>query len=158
MAEPATPVTARIAGGVRDSVLCWLATADADGRPNVSPKELFATRGDEWLAIADIASPVSVANVRVNPAVSVAFVDVFRQRGWKLTGTAELIEPDDARFAEWGRELLEMAGPDFRIRRIIAVRIEAAAEVIAPSYRIFPDRTVAEQIARAHDRYGVRPA
>ena len=35
---------------VRRSVLCWLATADANGQPNVSPKEVFAlARENRWL-------------------------------------------------------------------------------------------------------------
>ena len=47
-----------------NSVLCWLATVDADGTPNVSPKEIFASHGDDRIVIADIASPVSVKNLR----------------------------------------------------------------------------------------------
>ena len=35
-------------------VLCWLATADADGQPNVSPKEVFAVVDDQPLVIAHI--------------------------------------------------------------------------------------------------------
>ncbi|WP_313952801.1 pyridoxamine 5'-phosphate oxidase family protein [Accumulibacter sp.] len=30
---------------IKRSVLCWLATADADGAPNVSPKEVFCAFG-----------------------------------------------------------------------------------------------------------------
>ena len=36
--------------GVGRSVLCWLATVDAKGQPNVSPKEVFAlARENRWL-------------------------------------------------------------------------------------------------------------
>ena len=35
-----------------NSVLCWLATVDADGTPNVSPKEIFASHGDDRIVIA----------------------------------------------------------------------------------------------------------
>lgn len=35
------------------SVLCWLATADASGQPNVSPKEIFAILDDEHIVGAN---------------------------------------------------------------------------------------------------------
>lgn len=42
---------------VQRSVLCWLATVDAQGQPNVSPKEVFALVGDNRLLIAPIVAP-----------------------------------------------------------------------------------------------------
>jgi hypothetical protein len=140
---------------VAGSVLCWLATSDAAGRPNVSPKEIFATHSDSSLVIADIASPGSVANIRVNPQVCVSFVDVFRQRGFKVEGKAYLVERDDADFERVGAELLWMAGPDFPIRAVILVDVERVSRIWAPSYRLFPERTEAERMQAAYDTYGV---
>jgi predicted pyridoxine 5'-phosphate oxidase superfamily flavin-nucleotide-binding protein len=109
-------LTDAIRTSIADSVLCWLATVDADGQPNVSPKEIFCVHGTDTLLIADIASPVSVRNILVNPKVCVSFVDVFRQHGWKLSGSACLIERTDPVFSVTGAELLAMAGSDFIIR------------------------------------------
>jgi predicted pyridoxine 5'-phosphate oxidase superfamily flavin-nucleotide-binding protein len=64
-------------------VLCWLATVDEAGRPNVSPKEIFTAHGDDHLLIAHLASPGSVRNLRARPEVCVSFVDVFVQKGFK---------------------------------------------------------------------------
>jgi predicted pyridoxine 5'-phosphate oxidase superfamily flavin-nucleotide-binding protein len=66
------------------SVLCWLATVDENGQPNVSPKEIFAVFDSEHLVIANIASPMSVRNIGVNPRVCVSFIDVFVQKGFKV--------------------------------------------------------------------------
>ena len=41
----------------RRSVLCWLATVDAEGQPNVSPKEIWSVADDEHVVVAHIASP-----------------------------------------------------------------------------------------------------
>ena len=49
------------------SVLCWFATVSIDGVPNVSPKEVFAVLDETSLVVADIASPVTVRNLRNNP-------------------------------------------------------------------------------------------
>lgn len=142
---------------IAGSVLCWLATADASGRPNVSPKEIFAAFGDNQLVVADIASPVSVANITVNPQVCVSFVDIFRQRGFKIEGRAHLVERDRPRFAEVGTELLHMAGPDFPIRAVIVVEIEKVSRIWAPSYRLFPERSETGRMKAAFDAYGVEP-
>ncbi|MFU0507421.1 pyridoxamine 5'-phosphate oxidase family protein [Pseudaminobacter sp. NGMCC 1.201702] len=74
------------------AVLCWLATVSADGTPNLSPKEIFAPYANDAVVIADIASPISVTNVQSKPKVCVSFVDVFRQRGFKLEGEAKVVD------------------------------------------------------------------
>ena len=74
------------------SVLCWVATSDSDGRPNVSPKEVFTSDGDRIL-IAHIASPRTVRNIEVNPQVMVSVVDVFAQHGWQFSGQAHIASP-----------------------------------------------------------------
>ena len=151
-------LTDAIRASIAESVLCWLATVDPDGQPNVSPKEIFCAHGTDTLLIADIASPVSVRNIRAHPKVCVSFVDVFRQHGWKLTGTARMIERTDPAFSMTAAELIALAGPDFPIRQVISVTLTKASRIRAPSYTIFPDRTEQEQIRRAHQTYKVRPA
>lgn len=39
---------------IKQCALCWLATVNADGVPNVSPKEMFVSDGDNHLLIADM--------------------------------------------------------------------------------------------------------
>ena len=54
------------------SVLCWLATANAHWQPNVSPKEIFAPWNNAVL-VANIASPKTIKNLKVNPKVCLSF-------------------------------------------------------------------------------------
>ncbi|ATN34186.1 hypothetical protein ACO34A_10260 [Rhizobium sp. ACO-34A] len=142
---------------IDNSVLCWLATVDEDGVPNVTPKEIFASHGDDHIVIADIASSNSVRNIRTHPKVCVSFVDVFRQRGFKIVGTAYVLAPEEGDFTTLGQDLMRMAGKDFPIRNIIAVRIERVSRIWAPSYSLFPDRSEAERMQAAYDTYRVRP-
>ncbi|MEZ5839435.1 MAG: pyridoxamine 5'-phosphate oxidase family protein [Hyphomicrobiales bacterium] len=140
-----------------NSVLCWLATVDADLVPNVSPKEIFAVHGDDAIVIANIASPVSLANIAANPKVCVSFIDVFRQEGFKLKGTARVVPAGDPEFAVVGAELLGLAGDAFEVRDVILVRIEKVARILAPSF-VFHGRSEAERRESAYRTYGVRPA
>lgn len=141
---------------MRDAVLCWCATCAPDGTPNVSPKEIFAPDGEDGLVIADIASPTTLRNVRTGSLLCVSFIDIFRQKGWKLEGPGRIIARSDAGFPDAVRDLAALAGPDFPIRHVIRMRITRHTRIIAPSYRFRPDMPQEERIALAMRAYGVR--
>ncbi len=138
------------------SVLCWLATVDAAGAPNVSPKEVFCAHGSSTVLVANIASPQSDRNLRSNPQVCLSFVDVFVQRGYKLKGTAEVVRPSDRRYPELEAPLLSLTQGLFPIHSIFVVQVQAVEPIVAPSYRLKPGTTEATQIAGAMRAYGVR--
>ena len=140
----------------RRSVLCWLATVDANGQPNVSPKEVWAVVDDVHVVVAHIASPVSARNIAQHPQVCLSFVDVFVQKGFKLVGTAREVRADNAEFATWAKRLLAMVGERFTIHSVLVVHVKSVAAVLAPSYRFYPNETTeASQVASALRRYGM---
>lgn len=139
------------------SVLCWLATVDADGCPNVSPKEVFAAFDHQTLVIANIASPNSARNISANPNVCISFIDVFAQKGYKLRGVAEVVEHSDSRYTQLEAPLFDITKGAFPILSIFAVHVSAAEPIIAPSYRLIPDTTEATQVESAMCTYGVMP-
>ena len=152
-----TILTDDIKTQIEESVLCWLATVDAEGTPNVSPKEMFHALDDSHILIANIASPNSVRNIRTNPKVCISFIDVFKQQGAKLTGHANILEKDSTEFGKIGTKLLKMAGPDFPIKSIIKVTVERTAKIIAPSYYLKPDVSDEYRMAGVFENYGVKP-
>jgi uncharacterized protein len=152
-------LTPEVLDAAQRSVLCWLATVDETGQPNVSPKEIFATFGTGQLLIANIASPASVRNIALNPRVCVSFVDVFVQKGFKVFGSAQNVRSDDARYALWAAPLQAMAGPRFPIHSVLVIDISAVEAIVAPSYRLYPAQTTeASQVQQALRTYGVRAA
>ena len=71
-----------------DEGLGFVATVNADGTPNLSPKGTLAGWDDEHLVFADIASPNTSANLERNAAIEVNDVDPLIRRGYRFTGTA----------------------------------------------------------------------
>lgn len=139
------------------SVLCWLATVDANGQPNVSPKEVWAVADDEHVVVAHIASPISARNIAHNPQVCLSFVDVFVQKGFKLVGTAREVRADNAEFATWAKPLLAMVGERFTIHSVLVVHVKSVASILAPSYRFYPNETTeASQVASGMRTYNVQ--
>lgn len=143
---------------INKSVLCWLATVNAEGKANVSPKELFTySEEDDTLLIANIASPTSIKNIRQNSAVCVSFVDVFVQKGYKLAGKATFINKSNDDFLEKAEKLKIMAGGAFPVNSLLAISVEKVDEIVAPSYRFYPETTTEEeQTKNAHKTYKVQ--
>lgn len=143
---------------VQAAVLCWLATADANGQPNVSPKEIFAVYDDQTIVIANIASPQTVKNIKVNSAACLSVLDIFTQKGYQLKGQAQIIEAKASNFEALAAPLLKMAGERFPFSSLTAFQVQQLKPILAPSYLLYPDTTKeADQVAAAMKNYGVRP-
>ena len=139
-----------------NAVLCWLATCGRDGQPNVSPKEIWHWEQKRFV-IADIASAGSIRAIRDNPKVCVSLIDIFRETGHKLIGTAQIHEGGTEAFDRNVAPLRDKAGPDFPIRNVIDVQVQKLVPILAPSWRVFPERDAEDHIRRSHATYRVRP-
>lgn len=140
---------------MHSSVLCWLATVDGAGQPNVSPKEVFAAIGDRHLVLANIASPTSVRNVLAGSRACASFIDIFVQKGYKVTGPSRYIRRDSTEFAQWGDGLVDIAEPKFSVHGLIVVEAECVESIVAPSYRLDPNLSEVSQVMSALKTYNI---
>lgn len=140
---------------LNSSVLCWLATVDRSGQPNVSPKEVFAVVGEHHIVLANIASPTSVRNVLAGSRACVSFVDIFVQKGYKVAGAARYVRRESGEFEQWGKRLVEIAEPKFSIHGLLVIEAEAVEPIVAPSYRLNPHLDEASQVHSAFVTYQV---
>lgn len=149
-------LTSEVCARASRSVLCWLATVDDHGQPNVSPKEIWKIADDNHVVIANIASPVSVRNVTLNEKVCLSFVDILVQKGFKLYGVAQVIPADDPTFFNWAQSLLDMVGDRFTLHSVIVVKVSSVQPILAPSYWMYPQETTEQsQVAAARKNYGL---
>ncbi len=127
--------------------LGFVATVCADGTPNLSPKGTVFVLDDDHLMFADIRSPGTVANLRVNPSVEVNVVDPFVRKGYRFKGRAEVLEAGAA-FERLVAVFVSRGVFDAprRIKAIVVVRIDHARPLISPGY----DRDTDEASVRAH--------
>lgn len=121
---------------VGHSVLSWLATCDDDGVPNVSPKEVYTLYGDEFIFIANIASPTSAQNIKLNPNVAVSMVDIWTQQGYQMKGKATLLNPGDDTYQEARQSLEQITQGKFPFEVIFSVKVEKIKTIKAPSYYV----------------------
>ncbi len=122
---------------VLEQRLGYHATVCPDGTPNLSHKGTTSVYDDEHLFFADIRSPQTIANLRLNPAIDVNVVDVFARRGYRFKGTATIHDGDDV--YRRGLELLrerDYAADEDSVRAIVLIRVEHAELVTSPAYDI----------------------
>jgi predicted pyridoxine 5'-phosphate oxidase superfamily flavin-nucleotide-binding protein len=149
-------LTSAVKESARRSVLCWLATADENGQPNVSPQEIFSVIDKDHIVVANIASPGTANNIRVNATVCLSFIDVFVQKGFKVIGIATDVKPSSPKFSKWVAPLRAMVIGRFPIRSVFVIRAIEVERIFSPSYRFHPNATTEEsQIQSALSTYRV---
>jgi len=140
---------------IKKSVLCWLATSSLDYEPNVSPKEVFMAYGSDSIIIANIASPQSERNIKENGKVCISFVDILVQKGYKLKGGASIISSSDEGFETMKMALEQITHGKYPFSNIIRVEIKKSKQILAPSYMLYPDETLASRVESAKRAYGL---
>lgn len=119
---------------VREQRLGFVATVAPDGTPNLSPKGTTDVLDGDHLVFADLRSPGTIRNLRANPRVEINVVDQFSRKGYRFSGTAEVLtegERYDAIVASY-RDNREI--DPARVRAIVVVAVTAAAPLVSPAY------------------------
>ena len=142
---------------IKETRLCFAATVNADGTPNLSPKSSLMVYDGDHLAFANIASPNTVRNLRRNPAIEINAIDIFARRGYRFKGTAEIKsegtpEYDFVATAFWGEN-----GKLFPIHEIVKVRVARVAPVLSPAYTFIEGCNEDALRPAYHKKYGVAP-
>ncbi|MDP2662241.1 MAG: pyridoxamine 5'-phosphate oxidase family protein [Dehalococcoidia bacterium] len=70
----------------------FIATASADGTPNIGPKRSTRVLDDEHLFFAEITGKKTYENLKQNPKVAVGVVDRDNSKGYRFVGTADVME------------------------------------------------------------------
>lgn len=120
-----------------DEGLGFVATVNADGTPNLSPKGTLAPWDDDHLVFADIASPNTSANLERNSAVEINVVDPLIRRGYRFVGTA-VVHREGATFED-GVRFYERRGTfeaRARIRAVVVIAVSSVLPVRSPAYAL----------------------
>ena len=124
-------LTADMQRVVREQRLGYVATVCPDGTPNLSPKGTTTVWDDDHLVFANIRSPGTLANLRVNPAVEVNVVDPRLRKGYRFKGVATIVS--EGPLLERGVALFRSAIAN-RITDIVLIAVERALPIDSPAY------------------------
>ena len=149
-------ITPEMKAAVAAARLAYVATVSPDGSPNLSPKGSLQAWDDEHLVFADLASPVTVRNLRANPRIELNVVDPFARRGYRFKGRAQVLAGGEV-FETVRSALHARFGPALRVDHVVLVRVEEAGEVVSPAYALDPSATVESVTREWREIYGVTP-
>lgn len=114
--------------------LGFVATVNADGTPNLSPKATFVVLDEESIAYAEIRSPNTRRNIEAGSPLDINFVDPFVRKGYRFKGRAEVVGPDHPDFDGLMRRFAGSGDLVPMIAAVIRIRIAEAAALISPAY------------------------
>jgi predicted pyridoxine 5'-phosphate oxidase superfamily flavin-nucleotide-binding protein len=117
---------------IRQQRLAFVATVSADNTPNLSPKGTIAVWDDDHLVFANIRSPQTIRNLRVNPAIEINVVDPMVRKGYRFKGTATVID-GGARYDEVSA-FFAARGVVNPFREVVVINVERALPVTSPAY------------------------
>ena len=131
---------------VEEQRLGFVATVNADGTPNLSPKGTFMVLDDDHLAFCNIRSPGTMRNLRERPALEVNIVDPIGRMGYRFRGTATIVE-GGPRLDELLERYRDRAS-GLPVQEVVVIRVEWCEPVISPAY----DQGLTESEIRARWR------
>ena len=122
--------------------LVFVATVNADGTPNLSPKGTVRHWQGDQLVFADLRSPGTMRNLRMNPAVDLNVVDPIVRKGYRFRGTARVLNEGTEFEAVMAMYRPTTERADERIRAIVMIDVTEAFPLTSPAYDL--GRTEAE--------------
>lgn len=126
---------------VEEQRLGFIATVNADGSPNVSPKATFRVLDEKTLAFAEIRSPNTVENIGRDMRVEVSFVDPFARKGARFRGVAHMVERGEPEFDRLYPGWQQIWGDDLGaiINRFVLITVESVKPLTSPAYDLGAD-------------------
>ena len=124
---------------ITQHTLGFVATVNAQGQPNLSPKGTFVVMDEKRLMFSEIRSPNTLKNIKTNPNIEVNFVDPFKRKGVRVKGTARVIEKQAVEFDELFPHFNQWGELTALIRHIIMIEVVAVREMSSPIYDLGAD-------------------
>lgn len=119
---------------VEEQRLGFVATVDADGTPNLSPKATFGVIDEHSIGFCEIRSPRTMSNIARGSVIEVNFVDPFVRKGYRFKGRAEVAPRGCARFDELARHFSRHGSIADRARSIVVIHVDRALPLVSPAY------------------------
>ncbi len=120
--------------------LGFVATVDADGTPNLSPKGTMVVLDDTHILFGDVRSPNTVSNLQRNSALEINIVDPLSRKGFRFKGAAQYIKRDSPAFDELYPKIHQhfaQWGPlKDKIRGVVVFEVQRARSITSPAYDI----------------------
>ncbi len=125
-------ISSEIKSFLNSQKLGYVATVSPDGKPNISPKGTIISWTSDLLAFANIRSPDTMSNLKINSAMEINVIDPLSRKGYLFIGTGKIIK-DSPLFDEIVT-YYRNSGIQSPINSVVLVTVSSVSEVISPLY------------------------
>ena len=125
-------ISSEIKSFLNSQKLGYVATVSSDGKPNISPKGTIISWTSDLLAFANIRSPDTMSNLKINSAMEINVIDPLSRKGYLFIGTGKIIK-DSPLFDEIVT-YYRNSGIQSPINSIVLVTVSSVSEVTSPLY------------------------
>ena len=127
-------LTSEMRSLISENTIGLVATVTPEGKPAVSPKATSVVLSPNEIAFLDIRSPKTRRNIKANPNVELNYVDIFRRKACRLTGTATYVGPNYKEFPILQKNFKEFDYLLDGVNGIFHVTISEAQLILSPAY------------------------
>jgi predicted pyridoxine 5'-phosphate oxidase superfamily flavin-nucleotide-binding protein len=128
--------------------LCFAATVNVDGSPNLSPKGTIRVWDAQRLFFLDIASPGTVTNLQRDDRIVVNVVEQLSRRGYRFTGRATL-HRDDPIYTDALRGVIAGQGATYPVQHVVLIAVERVETLYSPGYAHVADEAAMRESWKA---------
>ena len=125
-------ISSEIKSFLNSQKLGYVATVSPDGKPNISPKGTIISWTSDLLAFANIRSPDTMSNLKINSAMEINVIDPLSRKGYLFIGTGKIIK-DPPLFDEIVT-YYRNSGIQSPINSVVLVTVSSVSEVTSPLY------------------------
>ena len=125
-------ISSEIKNFLNSQKLGYVATVSSDGKPNISPKGTIISWTSDLLAFANIRSPDTMSNLKINSAMEINVIDPLSRKGYLFIGTGKIIK-DSTLFDEIVT-YYRNSGIQSPINSVLLVTVSSVSEVTSPLY------------------------
>ncbi|MEC7491201.1 MAG: pyridoxamine 5'-phosphate oxidase family protein [Pseudomonadota bacterium] len=131
---------------VSGTMLCFAATVNDDGTPNLSPKSSLRVHDDTHLLFANMASPQTIENLKRNSAIEINCVDIFSRRGYRFSGKATVHSGNDPIYTNLKADIAAEHGEAIPVHDAVLIEVIDTLPVVSPAYTFIEG--VTEEVLR----------
>ncbi|WP_010461515.1 pyridoxamine 5'-phosphate oxidase family protein [Pseudomonas mandelii] len=125
-------ITADMEVIIKQAILSSVVTFNENGTPNVSLKaSLTVVSGG--LYFIDIASPQTILNLRLNPAVEINVIDITQRRGYRFKGRALILLSNEDEFLVIANWVRAANGPEHPVHHVIKIEATSITPLLSPA-------------------------
>ena len=112
----------------------FIATASADGMPNIGAKGSTRALDDEHIVFYELTGGRTWENLQENPRVAIAVAEKSTIKGYKLTGKAELVT--EGELYEGAKQMAEMLKIPVPPKAAVKIKIDGVYDLGAGGSKI----------------------